>query len=520
MLAKLLIKEPDGKGVAKVYEERLRTKMKTAFLLLLIMSWSSTTASALPLSERIQQYCPDCNERTGAQTGAYILEKGEESLISRAWLAANAVDTIDVQYFIWSTDNIGILAAEALLSAAERGVKVRVLVDDLLVDAESTTLLILASHPNVSIKIYNPVHSVGVSFWQRVKNLATNFHGANQRMHDKAAIFDGFIGITGGRNMADEYFDYDHEYNFRDRDILLVGHAVKDMSENFNEFWASSLAVDVAELLDDPIAPIDSARVEKHVKMLHEYAKDENNFSPHVHQLLQNLPRHFSALFDAMQWGDVQYISDVPGKNSGDEFLAGGGESTSLLVEQMKAAKSSILIQSPYLVFPEEGMAFLQALLDRGVSIKISTNSLASTDNLMAYSGYIKQRDKLLKMGVELYEFKPQPAIQQELVLRYPALAENNPIFAVHAKSMVIDDRVIYIGTFNLDPRSANLNTEVGVLFNNGILAGQLRESILQDMHPENSWHVTEQNKPDVDVPFMKKVELWFYRVLPIGRLL
>ncbi|HEY7771941.1 MAG TPA: phospholipase D-like domain-containing protein, partial [Marinagarivorans sp.] len=306
--------------------------MKQTRLLLILLGLLAGSVSALPLSERIGEYCPDCAGRTATQTGAYILEKGEEALISRAWLAANAATSIDVQYFIWSTDNIGILAGEALLAAAERGVKVRVLVDDFLVDAKSTTLLILAAHPNVSIKIYNPLHSVGVTFWQRFKNLMFNFHGANQRMHDKAAIFDGFVGITGGRNMADEYFDYDHEYNFRDRDILLVGSAVKAMTENFEEFWASPLAVDVTEILTDPIAPIDSSRVEKHVKMLHEYAQDESNFSPQVRRLLQDLPQHFSAMFDAMQWGEVQYISDVPGKNDGTEFLAGSGEATRLLV--------------------------------------------------------------------------------------------------------------------------------------------------------------------------------------------
>ena len=149
------------------------------------------------------------------QTGVYVLEKGEEALIGRAWLTQHATTSIDVQYFIWSTDNIGVLAAELLLSAAERGVTVRVIVDDFLIDADDKTLLLLSAHPNVQIRIYNPNVTVGVGTWQRLKNAVTGFREINQRMHDKTAIFDGIAGITGGRNMADEYFDYDKEYNFQ-----------------------------------------------------------------------------------------------------------------------------------------------------------------------------------------------------------------------------------------------------------------------------------------------------------------
>jgi putative cardiolipin synthase len=142
-------------------------------------------------------------------TGSYVLEKGEEALRARAWLADHARSSIEVQYFIWSTDNIGILASESLLRAAERGVRVRVIVDDLMMDAPDTTLLALAMHPNIDIRIYNPVHSVGIPWRRRLVNIVTDFRGANQRMHDKTFIVDEQLAITGGRNMADEYFDFD-----------------------------------------------------------------------------------------------------------------------------------------------------------------------------------------------------------------------------------------------------------------------------------------------------------------------
>ena len=179
-----------------------------------------------------------------------MLDTGAEALIARAWLTDHAERTLEVQYFIWSTDNVGILAAEALLRAAERGVKVRVIVDDLLIDAPDESLLALARHPNIDIRIYNPKSSVGTPLQKRVVNVATDFRGVNQRMHNKVLLIDGKAAITGGRNMADEYFDYDHEYNFRDRDVLLVGAVVGSVAASFELFWASPLSVPVEELYD------------------------------------------------------------------------------------------------------------------------------------------------------------------------------------------------------------------------------------------------------------------------------
>jgi cardiolipin synthase C len=184
------------------------------------------------------------------QSGSYVLDTGDEALIARAWLTDHAERTLDVQYFIWSTDNVGILAAEALLRAADRGVKVRVIVDDLLMDAPDESLLALAHHPNIDIRIYNPKSSVGTPLQKKVVNVTTDFRGVNQRMHNKVLLIDGKVAITGGRNMADEYFDYDHEYNFRDRDVLLVGAVVGSMAASFEQFWTSPLSVPVEELYD------------------------------------------------------------------------------------------------------------------------------------------------------------------------------------------------------------------------------------------------------------------------------
>lgn len=169
---------------------------------------------------------------------------------------------------------------------------------------------------------------------------------------------------------------------------------------------------------------------------------------------------------------------------------------------------------------PKGGIELLGELHERGVRIRISTNSLASTDNLAAFSGYHRQRPRLLQAGVELYEFRPHPAIQIALIERFPRIAENNPIFALHAKSMVIDGKTLFIGTFNLDPRSANLNTEVGVIIDSTDLAGQLTESIERDIRPENSWRTTSSFAPDFELARSKRLKLGFVNLQPIEPLL
>lgn len=504
----------------RTYYFRGKTWLTCLLFGMALLGVAPNPASAQSLQQWVDESCPECASLMESHTGVYILEKGEEALIGRAWLTQHATSSINIQYFIWSTDNIGTLAAEQLLLAAERGVKVRVLVDDLLVDAEDQTLLLLSAHPNVQIRIYNPNLSVGVSFWDRLFNTASDFRGINQRMHDKTAIFDGIAGITGGRNMADEYFDFDHEYNFRDRDALLLGPAVGQMEENFEEFWASSLAVPVEDILGSSVRAPSDEEVVQRARELHAYAADPTNFEPEIRQAIADIPRYFPRLLKAMSWEDVTFISDVPGKNSGEAGLQGGGESTRALIDAIKSAEKSILIQSPYLILPEGGIDLFRQLVEQGIRIRISTNSLASTDNIPAFSGYYKQRDELLEAGVELFEFKPEPGIQTELLERYPRLAEEKPIFALHAKSMVIDERIIYIGTFNLDPRSANLNTEVGILVESEELGRQLAQSIERDILPENSWQSTLDFNPDSEVGMGKRFHLFIDNLLPMEPIL
>ncbi|MBW8369952.1 MAG: phospholipase D family protein [Thiobacillus sp.] len=487
------------------------------FLVLLLCggAWQGTAASPMAFIDTQIAAHP------GA-TGAYVLDTGEEALRARAWLADHAQHTIEVQYFIWSSDNIGILATEALLRAAERGVKVRVIVDDLLIDASDKTLLALAKHPGVDIRIYNPKHRVGTPFYKRALNVVTDFRGVNQRMHDKTFIVDGKVAITGGRNMADEYFDYDHEYTFRDRDALLVGEAAQAMRVNFDAFWASKLAVPVESLYDgwglmQKNVKVGADEVQQVYRALHAYADRPENLAPEVRAAIAATPAAFDRLARDMAWGRVDFIHDEPGKNGRRWTLGGGGKSSAALAQLVAGARESIVIQSPYLVMSDKAKALFKAAVARGVKVRILTNSLASTDNLQAFSGYRSQRSQLLKMGLDIREYKPDPANRNTLFSRAnpPAVP---PVFALHAKSMVVDGQIAYIGTFNFDPRSENLNTEVGAIIHHPGLAQRLQAIMEADMRPENSWSAAD--KPDQYVPLTMRGHVRLWQLLPLKPLL
>ncbi len=243
------------------------------------------------------------------KTGVFVLEDGSSAMVSRAWFSEYAENTIDIQYFIFSMDNIGLIACDYLVRAADRGIKVRILVDDIMVDADAEDILTLSSHENISIKIYNPGINLGKNIFSKLKKVSTDFRSANQRMHNKTFIVDDKIVITGGRNVADEYYDYDHEYNFRDRDILMLGKETKKVKKSFDEFWNDSLSYEVENVLGKKI------EYSKHnFNKLHEYACNPNNFWPQIRKRILDFPRVFKSLQDLneFQWlDDVSFISDV-----------------------------------------------------------------------------------------------------------------------------------------------------------------------------------------------------------------
>ena len=451
------------------------------------------------------------------KTGVFVLEHGDDAMITRAWLCEHAEKTIDVQYFIFSTDNVGLIACDYLVRAADKGINVRILVDDIMVDAGAHEILTMDSHENIEIKIYNPTINLGKNLFQKLKSLCVDFKGANQRMHNKTLTVDGKIAITGGRNIADEYFDYDHEYNFRDRDVMLLGKTVKTINQSFNQFWDNPLSVPVTEVVQDStVNPQDKNRFER----LHQYACNPQNFWPQVKEKIMQLPQAFKniQLANGLIWTDsVRFVSDNPGKtNATNKQLFDGGNTLPVLINLIKQSKHSVTIQSPYLITTDVGISLFKQTTARGVSVRILTNSLLSNDNYEAFAGYQKCRSELLKTGIKIYEFKPD-AKERYNILKSALQQKINftPVFGLHAKSMVIDDYITVIGTFNLDLRSAYLNTECFAI----IYSKQIAKGVLEGMEieflPENSWHTTLDYNPDKEAPKKKQLNSFVKRVVP-----
>jgi putative cardiolipin synthase len=446
------------------------------------------------------------------QTHAILLEEGASAIVSRAWLTENATKKIDAQYFIFSADNLGLISTDGLLVAAERGVQVRLLIDDTLNHGDPDTLQALALHPNADVRIYNPTLNVGVGKARQIKNVVTDFRGANQRMHNKLFIADGQVAITGGRNVSSEYYDMNNTANFRDRDILLIHGAVEQANQSFEAFWASSLSVSILELIGDtPKIPVGESW-----RLLHDYSCDPSHYLPEIRERVHRLPQSFAQRAqkgELYSIDDVHYVWDPPGKNDGTGMWD-GGDTTTTLIELVKGAKESVVIQSPYLVTTSLSQDVFRAAVQRGVRVRILTNSLSVTDNIMAFSGYRRSRKDLLDTGVEIYELKPDPEIQASIMngpLRFRFTTE----LAVHAKSMVIDGEIAVVGSFNLDPRSANLNTEVLTVLHSVPLARTLKHKIEIEMQPLNAWQATAQDNPDNYAPWGRRLRLIWARLIP-----
>lgn len=442
-------------------------------------------------------------------TWAYVLEEGEEAVFTRAWLSDHSVRSIDIQYFIFSMDNVGIIALDYLLRAADRGVQVRMLVDDIMLDVALEDVAALNAHPNIEIRIYNP--TPGKHALQKVVNAARDFDGFNQRMHNKTFVVDGEVAITGGRNIADEYFDYDQTYNFRDRDVLLIGAGAEAIATSFEAFWSHPLAEAIPSDDGGNQASGLFGRIEA-------YSCDPENFWPEIRALIDGIPDaipHILASGRLHKLEDYRFVSDAPGKNDSGGF-SGGGASTDALLALVRDAKESVLIQSPYLVLTDLGLGLFRDAVERGVEVTILTNSLCSTDNLEAFNGYQRIRTGLLEAGVKVYEYRPDAAIRKRLVTaEKQKRAGYLPVFGLHAKSMVVDHHTVVIGTFNLDPRSANLNTECVAIMASAPMAAQVEALMREELAAENAWSTTLESNPDGEAAAWKRFQCWLRGVVP-----
>jgi len=437
---------------------------------------SGTHESAMPLqpaqTEIDRELAPLLAAHPG-RTGALFLTDGVDAFAARAISARRAGRSLDLQYFIWHNDLTGRLLASEVLDAAERGVRVRILLDDMNAYGLDPHLLAMDAHPDIELRVYNPFNNrTGVT---RALELVRRLVRINHRMHNKAWIADGRIAIVGGRNIGDRYFEAGAQTNFRDLDLLLFGPAAEQASGIFDLYWNSDAAVPIGSLGKRTpeasravLARVrDDARGQEARKYLDRVA---------VSQVIRDYYR------DAItpHWtSHIEVVADPP--------LKWGGDRRQWLVERLapmiSAAHSKALVISPYFIPGEDGTARLSELTRRGVHVGVVTNSLAATDVHAVHSGYARYRPRLLEHGVLLHELRPYATAQSRPDARREGAS-------LHTKAFVLDDMRGFVGSFNVDPRSKDLNTEMGVVFDDAVLAAQLRDEYLRLTTPSLSYQV------------------------------
>jgi putative cardiolipin synthase len=398
------------------------------------------------------------------QTGAYLLPHGLDAFAARAVLAAKAQRSLDVQYYLFHNDSTGIALTSLLLDAADRGVQVRILADDMDLNRRDAGVASLNAHPNVEIRIFNPF----TRGRYRLTQFITGFGKLTRRMHNKSFIADNQFAILGGRNIGDEYFDVDPDNSFGDLDVLLSGPAVAKVSHAFDLYWNSPLAYPAETVIDAAKVNIDLDAMRAVADTTEESFRNSTYRDAIANSKLANDLRNNTMTF---YWADkATVIYDLPEKIVADRTAI-----SYHMHQQLKpfadGIKKEFTVISPYFVPGDAGTAFLTGLAQRGVKVRILTNSLASNDVSAVHAGYSKYRKDLLKAGVELYEM--QTPLQEYDTngnkVKRPIGSSNT---SLHAKSFAFDRETLFIGSMNLDPRSFLENTEIGVLIESTELSG------------------------------------------------
>lgn len=414
------------------------------------------------------------------ESGFQLLVTGSDALRSRIALLRSAQRTLDIQYYIAEQDRTGKLLLEAILRAAERGVRVRILLDDMNFKDAEHTLGMLNGMRNVEIRVFNPFSTRDETLLRRTGNLVTHLDTLTRRMHNKAIIADSQAAITGGRNLGDSYFDASNTIAFRDIDVLSLGPVVPQIAASFDVFWNSEQSYPLKALQSYRVSPEDAVRLRDDLRQ-HWRAEtaitggDQLDEAPLAHQLRTGEL--------ALIWAPATFSSDSPAKITvpTSQYIS---PPALALEDALEHAKHEVLIMSPYFVPHDTGIDFLGALTARGVRVAILTNSLAATDAPAVQAGYSPARVPLLERGVELYEFKPIAGH------RTPGVAGSHSRASLHAKAYVVDRRYTVIGSLNLDPRSFGLNTELEITIDSPQIAERVAHLFADASSPDQSYRV------------------------------
>jgi len=446
-------------------------------------AYPRTTSEALPASTStpLADALAAPERAHPGESGFRLLPTGTDALQMRVALARAATKTLDMQYYIANEDTTGKLLLAAALYAADRGVRVRMLVDDFNFHDIDRLMAALDTHPNIEVRVFNPFGSAHETMFARTENLFTNLDNFTRRMHNKAMIVDNRLAIVGGRNLGDEYFSASPTLQFKDLDVLAAGPIVAPISKSFDEYWASDDAYPLAVLNREHYDPrdLDAARDDLR-RHWHDNADPYNAKPLNATPLATQISRGQLGLV----WAKARFVADSPSKVSRPDD-ARVGSAMRELADQMARAQHSVLAFSPYFVPHDAGVRVLGSLTKRGVRVAILTNSLAATDAVAVQSGYSPYRVPLLENGVELYEFKPQQATPRA------GLVGSRSRASLHAKAYIIDDRTLVIGSLNLDPRSAHLNTELALVIHSPTLAEQATRLFDAATSPQVSYRVT-----------------------------
>lgn len=420
-------------------------------------------------------------QRSDSDSHFLLINKADEALKWRLALIDSAVSSLDIQTFMWNDDVSGALVFDRVLRAADRGVRVRLLVDDIWLTSDAAGLAAIESHPNLAIRLYNP-NKVRTNAFGQAMYFMMNFSKMNRRMHNKTFIADGVFSINGGRNIGDNYFGLSKKYNFRDLDVLTTGAVLEQVNEEFDRFWNSAMAYPASLLSDradsyDLKLGIDKLRTGIATNRKHKL-KSYPDYSADWSARFRSLPQQ-------MVSGTAEFIGDDP--------LGEDRAVVDSLTSGLAAAKKEVIIVSPYFIPFSRSFSNVGVKTKRGVRVKVLVPSLGANNHTMAHSHYRKYRRDILNAGCELYEYNFQPSAQQR------ALCDVDPVTApfigMHMKAVLVDRETCFIGSLNMDPRAMDINTEEGLIIQSPELTNKLYQHILEMTEPENAWRLGFDSK-------------------------
>ena len=439
---------------------------------------------ALPPAESgaLHDFAVQAAQSAAAGDSSFLpLPDNQEALRWRLVLIDLAQESIDVQYYLIDKDESSKLLGLHIIRAAERGVRIRILVDDAFVTGRDQEISAWNRHPNIEIRVFNPWHKRG-SLIQQGLELIGYPERLNRRMHNKLSVIDGQIAITGGRNIGNAYFGLSKKYNFRDLEVAVAGPVVRQLTDTFDLYWNDDWTMSAGAFAAGGSRPVPLTDVLLERKR--ELAASETLLHAGLLAPLPDPAGYLKQFIENTYSGDVWVAFDDPPSG----VVAGTGVRK---IDQLEDLDSDIsqelLIVSPYFIPSDVFLEKLRGLAGRGVRVCVLTNSLASTNHTIVNSGYRPWRRKLLKAGVELYEYRGDPSETTDVL----APGMHGRFVSLHTKTFVIDREIVYIGSLNMDPRSFHLNTEMGLLISAPGLAGEIAELVEQDMGPENAWRVT-----------------------------